>query len=470
MYVIKTEWHIILRRWYLSENLDVGTARTWEYERLVGYSRLLSVLLDHVTEQSIGKRSRSVAKSVRRDRRLVLAVRERKRVYEFTSEHDWQADEWDQEAQVRAGSSTDKDSGRPDVKDSSWRRVHFPWWPNGSLTCPESPLGRSLASASRLRDSCSRQQKHVDSWVSEVLGVLNWLSGRPLGSTAESCTLRQELDVRNARGTLQALERRIDASCALRVSTLICSGRKQCSTSTDLLLCRVTLTIEFADFAEPSAATLFVTEHDGGGKVRMVLNIRRYEWTVSPSRHLRIADSRCVTGVEDDSGQQVEHLSDWHWVRVVPDRQSASLASAGLSRRELRWCWCFPCWLKTGEPSSHRALHGVELETLLFSSRGDSGYFGSGRWKCRLGARSSSRAKCRAVSSDGSFCGQRCGHQRKSIITNCINTAKDRGIWTLLEENNTKNSVTRMRRNSHNRPARYVNGVNTNDEEIADIT
>ena len=33
---------------------------------------------------------------------------------------------------------------------------------------------------------------------------------------------------------------------------------------------------------------------------------------------------------------------------------------------------------------------------------------------------------------------------------NWINTAKDRGRWTLLEENYTKNSVTRTRRNSHN--------------------
>ena len=51
-----------------------------------------------------------------------------------------------------------------------------------------------------------------------------------------------------------------------------------------------------------------------------------------------------------------------------------------------------------------------------------------------------------------------------------INTAKDRGRWTLLEENYTKNSVTRTRRNSHNRPARYVNGVRLSDEEVANIT
>ena len=56
------------------------------------------------------------------------------------------------------------------------------------------------------------------------------------------------------------------------------------------------------------------------------------------------------------------------------------------------------------------------------------------------------------------------------INKNWINTAKDSGRWTLLEENFTKNSVTRTRRNSHNRPARYVNGVMLNDEEIADIT
>ena len=56
------------------------------------------------------------------------------------------------------------------------------------------------------------------------------------------------------------------------------------------------------------------------------------------------------------------------------------------------------------------------------------------------------------------------------INKNWIKTAKDRGRWTLLEENYTKNSVTRTRRNSHNRPARYVNGVKLHDEEIADIT
>ena len=56
------------------------------------------------------------------------------------------------------------------------------------------------------------------------------------------------------------------------------------------------------------------------------------------------------------------------------------------------------------------------------------------------------------------------------IHKNWVNTAKDRGRWTLLEENYTTNSVTRKRRNSHNIPARYVNGMKLSDEEIADIT
>ena len=57
-----------------------------------------------------------------------------------------------------------------------------------------------------------------------------------------------------------------------------------------------------------------------------------------------------------------------------------------------------------------------------------------------------------------------------------INTAKDRGRWALLEENYTMTSEerhennTRARRNSHNRPARYVNGVRLSDEEVANIT
>ena len=57
-----------------------------------------------------------------------------------------------------------------------------------------------------------------------------------------------------------------------------------------------------------------------------------------------------------------------------------------------------------------------------------------------------------------------------------INTAKDRGRWALLEENYTTNSEgrhennTRTRRNSHNIPARYVNGVKLSDEEVANIT
>ena len=56
------------------------------------------------------------------------------------------------------------------------------------------------------------------------------------------------------------------------------------------------------------------------------------------------------------------------------------------------------------------------------------------------------------------------------INKNWINTAKDRGRWTLPEENCTTNSVTRTRRSSHDRSARYVNGVKLSDEEIADIT
>ena len=50
-----------------------------------------------------------------------------------------------------------------------------------------------------------------------------------------------------------------------------------------------------------------------------------------------------------------------------------------------------------------------------------------------------------------------------------INTAKDRGSWTLLEENYTTNSEGRHE-NNHNIPARYVNGVKLSDEELPDIT
>ena len=57
-----------------------------------------------------------------------------------------------------------------------------------------------------------------------------------------------------------------------------------------------------------------------------------------------------------------------------------------------------------------------------------------------------------------------------------INTAKDSGRWTLREENYTMTSEerhennTRMRRNSHSIPARYVNGVRLSDEEVANVT
>ena len=57
-----------------------------------------------------------------------------------------------------------------------------------------------------------------------------------------------------------------------------------------------------------------------------------------------------------------------------------------------------------------------------------------------------------------------------------INTAKDRGRWALLEENYTMTSeerhenIARTGRNSHNRPARCVNGVRLSEEEVANIT
>ena len=62
------------------------------------------------------------------------------------------------------------------------------------------------------------------------------------------------------------------------------------------------------------------------------------------------------------------------------------------------------------------------------------------------------------------------------IKKNWINTATDRGRWILLEENYRTNSEgrhennTRARRNTHNIPARCVNGVKLSDEELADIT
>ena len=57
-----------------------------------------------------------------------------------------------------------------------------------------------------------------------------------------------------------------------------------------------------------------------------------------------------------------------------------------------------------------------------------------------------------------------------------INTARDRGRWALLEENYTMTSEegheenARTRSNSHNRPARCVNGVRLSEEEVANIT
>ena len=67
---------------------------------------------------------------------------------------------------------------------------------------------------------------------------------------------------------------------------------------------------------------------------------------------------------------------------------------------------------------------------------------------------------------------------RSHINKTWINTAKDRGRWTLLEEKSTvtseerqeDNARTRRRRNDQSRPARYVNGVRLSDEEVANIT
>ena len=83
-----------------------------------------------------------------------------------------------------------------------------PCWPNGirflvlglvgPLSCNEWTV-----SGSRRRDSGHRQQKHVESWVSEVLGPLIWLCGRPPGSNATKLTFGQELGVCHVRETLQ---------------------------------------------------------------------------------------------------------------------------------------------------------------------------------------------------------------------------------------------------------------------------
>ena len=57
-----------------------------------------------------------------------------------------------------------------------------------------------------------------------------------------------------------------------------------------------------------------------------------------------------------------------------------------------------------------------------------------------------------------------------------IKAAKDRGRWTLLENDYTMTAEERSennarhRRNSQSRPARYVNGVRLSDDEVANIT
>ena len=57
-----------------------------------------------------------------------------------------------------------------------------------------------------------------------------------------------------------------------------------------------------------------------------------------------------------------------------------------------------------------------------------------------------------------------------------IKAAKDRGRWTLFENDYTmteeerSENNARHRRNSQSRPARYVNGVRLSDDEVASIT
>ena len=57
-----------------------------------------------------------------------------------------------------------------------------------------------------------------------------------------------------------------------------------------------------------------------------------------------------------------------------------------------------------------------------------------------------------------------------------IKAAKDRGRWTLLENDYTMTAEERFennarhRRNSQSRPARYVNGVRLSDDEVANTT
>ena len=120
-------------------------------------------------------------------------------------------------------------------------------------------------------------------------------------------------------------------------------------------------TIEFADCAEPSVAPFSVAEHDGSGKVRLVLDDRRVN----------------------------ERL-------ISPDTRPRRFIFAQIWRALVSSC---SLWL--------------ELGPLLLPSRGGGGDSGCGRF----GARSAGFAKCRAVSSGGSLRGQCCGYLRKSTAS-----------------------------------------------------
>ena len=58
----------------------------------------------------------------------------------------------------------------------------------GQFSCNEWAV-----SGSRRRGSGRRQQKYIESSVSEALGAWSWLNGRPPGSTAEKLNLGQKL-------------------------------------------------------------------------------------------------------------------------------------------------------------------------------------------------------------------------------------------------------------------------------------
>ena len=177
---------------------------------------------------------------------------------------------------------------------------------------------------------------------------------------------------------------------------------------------------------------------------------------------------------ENDTDEEIDTIviEEEKWIDYI--KRSTDEAMENMENAKIR------CWNKTHRRMTWRlALRIASLPNEMVSERLQNGTLNSAqntRPTVQLGDQEEDGKTTSMISSNLKRMRPKTLTESSSQINKTwIKAAKDRGRWTLLENDYTMTTEerserhARFRRNTQSRPVRYVNGMRLSDDEVANI-